>query len=147
MAEPVTFHTVALGSSEYRHALRLREAVLRAPLGLTLSAGELAVEPQCEHFVALAGTEVVATLLLIPLDAETVKMRQVAVDPARQGSGIGAGLVRFAEEAARARGFRRLVAHARGTAVLFYQRLGYTVEGDPFLEQTIPHLRVSKALD
>lgn len=142
----MTFRTVAIGSAEYRDAIRLREAVLRAPLGLTLSAEELAVEPQCEHFVALAGTEVVATLLLIPLDAETVKMRQVAVAPARQGGGIGAGLVRFAEEAAQARGFRRLVAHARGTAVPFYQRLGYTVEGDTFLEQTIPHRRVSKAL-
>lgn len=146
MPEPVTFRTVEMDSAEYRAAICLREAVLRAPLGLTLSAEELAVEPQCQHFGAFDGEALVATLLLITLDAETVKMRQVAVDPSRQGNGIGAGLVRFAEAAARALGFRQLVANARGTAVPFYQRLGYTVEGDPFLEQTIPHQRVSKAL-
>ncbi len=142
----MTFRTVALGSPEYRDAIRLREAVLRAPLGQTLSAVEMEVEPQCQHFAAFAGEELVATLLLIPIDAATVKMRQVAVTPARQGSGIGAGLVRFAEEAARSRGFRQIVAHARGTAVPFYQRLGYDVEAETFLEIMIPHQRVSKTL-
>lgn len=145
-AASMTFRSVALGSAEYRAAIRLRETVLRAPLGLVLSAEELAVEPACQHFVALAETEVIATLLLMPLDAETVKMRQVAVHPSRQGSGIGAGLVRFAEEAARERGFLRLIAHARATALPFYRRLGYTIEGVPFLENTIPHQLVSKAL-
>jgi GNAT superfamily N-acetyltransferase len=143
----VTFHEVRVGSLEYRGAVRLREAVLRAPLGLTLSAEEMAVEPECHHFVGVAGEEVIATLLLKPLDAVTVKMRQVAVLPAWQGTGVGARLVRFAEEAARERGFRRIVAHARDTAVRFYQRLGYAVEGEPFLEQTIPHRLVSRALD
>ncbi|MGB8170432.1 MAG: GNAT family N-acetyltransferase [Chthoniobacteraceae bacterium] len=142
----VTFRAIGLGSPEYRASIRLREAVLRAPLGLTLSAEELAVEPACEHFAALLENEVVATLLLVPLDADTVKMRQVAVNPSRQRSGIGAGLVRFAEEAARERGFRRMVAHARATAVEFYRRLGYAVEDEPFLETTIPHQRVSKVL-
>jgi GNAT superfamily N-acetyltransferase len=73
-------------------------------------------------------------------------MRQVAVQPARQGGGIGAGLVGFAEAWARERGFRKIVAHARGTAVDFYRRLNYTVEGEPFLECTIPHQLVSKTL-
>lgn len=142
----VTFHEVMLGTPEYQGAIRLREAILREPLGLVLSAEEMANEPKCRHFVGLAGTEVVATLLLKPLDAETVKMRQVAVAPAWQRSGVGARLVQFGENAARENGFRKIVAHARETAVLFYQRLGYAVEGEVFIENTIPHRLVRKTL-
>ncbi len=142
----VIFREVPLGNSEYDAAIRLREAVLRRPLGLALSVEEMAGEPECRHFVGVAGTEVIATLLLKPLGAETVKMRQVAVDPALQGSGVGARLVQFAEASARDLGFHTIVAHARETALGFYRRLGYAVEGEPFIENTIPHRRVSKAL-
>ena len=144
--QAVIFREVPLGVPEYAAAIRLREEILRKPLGLVLSPEELSAEPECHHFVGLAGTEVIATLLLKPLDAQTVKMRQVAVAPALRRSGVGAGLVRFAEQFARELGFQTIVAHARETAVGFYQRLGYAVEGETFLENTIPHRRVSKAL-
>lgn len=142
----VTFREVPLGSPEYGAAVRLREAILRIPLGLVLTTEEMASEPECRHFAGFAGDEVIATLLLKPLDARTVKMRQVAVQPSWQGCGVGAQLVRFAEDAARASGFAKIVAHARETAVPFYLRLGYAVEGESFLEQTIPHQLVTKAL-
>jgi hypothetical protein len=142
----VTFREVPLGTPEYAAAIELREAVLRRPIGLLWSAEELAAEPACRHFVGLARNEVIATLLLLPLDADTVKMRQVAVAPAWQGAGVGAGLLAFAEEAARRLGFTQMKAHARATALPFYRRLGYTVEGDVFLEATIPHQLVTKAL-
>jgi predicted GNAT family N-acyltransferase len=142
----VIFREVPRDSPEYVAAIRLREAILRKPLGLVLSAEEMAAEPECRHFVGVMGTDVVATLLLKPLDAQTVKMRQVAVEPAMQGSGIGAGLVRFAEAAARELGFKTIVAHARATAVPFYLRLGYATEGELFIENTIPHQLVTKAL-
>ena len=144
--QDVNFREVPLGSSEYDAAIRLREAVLRKPLGLTLSPEEMSAEPECRHFVGLLGKDVIATLLLKPLDARTVKMRQVAVEPALQRSGVGARLVHFAESAARDLDFQTIVAHARGTALSFYERLGYTVENEPFIENTIPHRRVSKAL-
>ena len=81
-------------------------------------------EPRCRHFAALDGAAVVGTLLLQPRDATTVKMRQVAVPPRRQGGGVGAGLVGFAEDWARQQGFREMIAHARETAVPFYRAAG-----------------------
>ncbi len=47
---------------------------------------------------------------------------------------------------ARREGFRRIIAHAREPAVPFYLRLGYAVEGERFIEVTIPHFTVSKDL-
>ena len=143
----LTLCEIDIGSPEYHAAVRLREKVLRAPLGLVFSEAELAVEPDCFHLAAIAEGEVVAILLLQPIEAGTVRMRQVAVNPDRQRSGSGSQLVRFAEGFAREHGFRRMVAHARGTAVGFYQRLGYATEGESFMENTIPHVLVAKALE
>jgi GNAT superfamily N-acetyltransferase len=145
-ADDLSFREIELSSPEYAAMLRLREAVLRRPLGLTFTAEEMALEPACLHLAALAGAAVIGTVLLQPLDAGTIKMRQVSIAPERQRQGIGEGLVRFAEEVARQRGFTRMIAHARSTAAAFYERLGYTPEGEPFLETTIPHLLVTKPL-
>ena len=63
-----------------------------------------------------------------------------------QGKGIGRALMMFAENIARDRGFRKISMHARKTAVGFYEKLGYEVEGDEFLEVTIPHHIMKKGL-
>jgi predicted GNAT family N-acyltransferase len=142
----VSFREIAVGSLEHTEALALRESVLRTPLGLRWTAEELADEGHCTHLAAFANDQLVATLVLKPLEARTVKMRQVAVKPSLRRSGIGAGLVKFAEDFARTRGFDTMTAHARETVVPFYVRLGYAVIGDPFEEVTIPHRAVTKAL-
>ena len=140
------FDEIQPGTSEYEAALRLRAEVLRAPLGLSFTADELADELHCAHLGAFEDERLVAILLLKPLPARTVKMRQVAVHPGVQGLGIGAQLVAFAEAFARQRGFATMIAHARGTAAEFYRALGYATSGEPFIETTIPHIFVSKKL-
>ncbi len=87
-----------------------------------------------------------AVLLLQPVDEQTLQMRQVAVRPASQGTGIGSQLIAFAEEFALQHGYRLMMAHARGTALGFYLWMGYTAEGEEFMEQTIPHRLVTKTL-
>ncbi|MEA3211666.1 MAG: hypothetical protein QOE70_4723 [Chthoniobacter sp.] len=138
------FREFELGSKEYHEALQLRAAVLRTPLGLTWTEAELADEPHCYHLGAFEGERLVAVLLLKPLSKEKMKMRQVAVHFDFQGRGAGAQLVAFAEEFSRARNCRSLVAHARESAVGFYQKIGYSVSSDPFIENTIPHRLVMK---
>ena len=142
----MTYREFHLGTHDYEQAIQLREAVLRIPLGLTLTEAELADEPNCRHLGGFDGERLVAVLLLRPLDEETVKMRQVAVHPEFQNAGMGSKLVAFAERFAKERGFTKMVAHARGTAVDFYQKAGYATVGDDFLEQTIPHRLVTKEL-
>ena len=143
------FRAFATDSPEHVAALRLREEILRRPLGLTITPAELERDQGCCHLGAFeeAGDTVpVAVLLLQPLEGGTVQMRQVAVAETRQRGGIGAALIAYAETFARGRGFTDLIAHARGTAVGFYERIGYRVEGEEFTEQTIPHRLVTKRL-
>ena len=142
----VSIAQIRPGDGEYLAALALRDTILRRPLGLSFTAEEMAKEEGCIHLVGVIGAEVVATLLLQPLDPATVQMRQVAVRADLQGQGIGRRLLLAAEAAAREQGFTRLMAHARETALAFYERNGYAPEGDIFTEATILHRAVTKIL-
>jgi ribosomal protein S18 acetylase RimI-like enzyme len=136
----------AFGSETYRESVRLREAVLRRPLGLSWEPGAFDGEDTSFHLGCFDGNELAGTLILRPLDAATVKMRQVAVSPAWQSRGAGTMLVRFAERFAAARGYSAVEAHARTTALAFYHKLGYRAVGDGFLEVGIPHVSIQKTL-
>ena len=137
---------VVFGSPEYERMLALREAVLRRPLGLDLSAEDCAGEERQWHLVAIRQQVLVGCLVLVPLPGAAVQMRQVAVLPESQRAGIGSALVGYAEELARSRKRTSMLLHARLEAIPFYERLGYALEGDEFIEVTIPHRAMRKAL-
>ena len=65
-------------------------------------------------------------MTLKPLAADTVKLRQMAVDPAWQGRGHGRRLVRAVEAVLRERGITQVTLSARRTAEGFYGALGYS---------------------
>jgi len=57
-------------------------------------------------------------------------LHNVAVDPTRQGQGIGRELLRFVEEEAQRRGFRKVVLttlEGMASNVALYTRVGYVI--------------------
>jgi ribosomal protein S18 acetylase RimI-like enzyme len=52
----------------------------------------------------------------------------------------------FAENIARDRGFKIVRMHARANAIGFYEKVGYKVRGEQFIEITIPHYVMEKQL-
>jgi GNAT superfamily N-acetyltransferase len=140
---------IAHRSRAYEQAVRLREAVLRRPLGLVFTAQELDDEAGSHHIVALEDDDdgaCVGCLVLRPIDVDVVRMRQVAVRPDRQRQGIGRALIDFAEQSARACGHREIVAHVREPAIPFYAALGYELTGSRFIEVTLPHFPMRKLI-
>ena len=87
--------------------------------------------------VAVDGPELVGSLVLgswLPLAASRhlLEIKGLAVDPGRQGEGIGTLLLDAAVARARATGRRRLLLRVLSTNVgarRLYQRQGFTVEG------------------
>ena len=71
----------------------------------------------------------------------------MAVEPDRQGTGLGTRLVEALEEELVRRGFREVTLHARDTAVGFYARLGYAPVGPPYVEVGIPHQNMRRPLE
>jgi predicted GNAT family N-acyltransferase len=135
-----------IGSALYAQALALREALLRRPLGLSLSPEELEDDKFRTHFCAVQNGAVLACVSLRPVKDGSLQLKQMAVADDRRLEGIGAALVAHAEAWARDRGAREMMMHARIGAEGFYARLGYEAEGPIFEENTIPHVMMRKTL-
>ncbi|GGB14282.1 GNAT family N-acetyltransferase [Puia dinghuensis] len=134
------------GTKEYQQMVNLRNEILRKPLGLDFSAEELELEKDDILMGAFEDDKLLGCCMLTRMDAATVRLRQMAVPRNMQGKGIGRALMIFAENVARDHGYKKLCMHARDTAVGFYQKLGYGITGEPFVEVTIPHYIMEKAL-
>ena len=138
---------VPFGSDLQKQSINLRYNVLRKPLGLSFSQEELDLEGPLHHILALSGNVIVGCVILIPLDNGIMKMKQVAVDSDFQNRQIGKKMMHFCESFALEKNFSTLFCHARETAIPFYQKLNWElIEGESFIEVTIPHRKMQKKL-
>ena len=134
------------GSVEYQKMVKLREDVLRKPLGLSLSPEELAREKEDILIGIFDEDDILACCLLTKVDNTTLKLRQMAVQNNLQGKGIGASLMNFAETLAMDKGYKNLIMHARDSAIGFYEKFGYKIKGNEFVEVNLPHHILEKKL-
>jgi predicted GNAT family N-acyltransferase len=127
----------------------LEQAV--APIRLAVFVEEQAVPVDLEwdefdapslHALALWDTTPIGTARLLP-DGH---IGRLAVLPAWRGRGVGAALMEAMIEAARKAGHACLVLHAQTHALSFYQRFGFTPEGECFMEAGILHQKMVRAL-
>ena len=78
-----------------------------------------------------------------------VQLRGMATAREAQGKGLGGELLEAACERMAAAGHRLVWARARDAALAFYQRHGFTVQGDGFVDAAtqLPHHLVVRRLD
>jgi ribosomal protein S18 acetylase RimI-like enzyme len=134
------------GSSEYQQMVKLRDTILRKPLGLSFTPEDLEKEKDNMLIGAFDDERMLGCCMLVEEQPDIVRLRQMAVLNDLQGKGIGRALMNFAENLARDRGYKIIRMHARDNAVGFYEKVGYRVKGDKFIEITIPHYVMEKDL-
>lgn len=134
------------GSNEYQLMVNLRYEVMRKPLGLVFSPEELSSEKNDILICAFDEDDLMGCCILTNMSNGCCRLRQMAVQKNMQGKGIGESMVTFAENLARDKGFKTLTMHARDTAIGFYEKYGYKVKGDQFIEINIPHHIMEKRL-
>ena len=132
------------GSVKYIQSLALRHEVLRKPLGMIFDPAIFPEEKGDIHLVANHGDWLVGCMILTEAGND-LKMRQVAVANKYRRNKVGARMVALAEAKAIEMGKRKMVLHARDSALDFYLSLGYYIVGDQFEEVGIPHHRMEKA--
>lgn len=126
--------------------VKLREDILRKPLGLGFTPDELEDEKDNMLIAAFEDDRMLACCMLVEENPIIVRLRQVAVLSNLQGKGIGRALINFTENIARDRGYRTISMHARKNVVDFFKRMDYKVVGEEFIEITIPHYVMEKKL-
>lgn len=137
---------IEYGSCDYQDMVKLRDKILRAPLGLTFSPEYLQQEISDVLIGCFEEEKLLGCCILTPVNETMVQLRQMAVDNDLQGKGTGSMILRFAEEQSRGNGFSELMMHARKEAAPFYLKNGYTVRGEEFEEVGIAHYEMFKRL-
>ena len=159
--DPRAWQVVEITSSE-THPVRL--AVLRADTptkAVTFAEDDW---PGAVHLGVCVDGELVATSTWIPrpmppdpdpdpdpdgsIDAPAVQLRGMATMHHLQGSGIGAALIAAGCACAQINGAAIVWANARDRALAFYEREGFEVVGDGFVDTTtqLPHHVVVRRL-
>jgi predicted GNAT family N-acyltransferase len=122
----------------------LRTAVFVIEQGVPAELELDEFDPVSLHAIATdAANTVVATGRLLP-DGHIGRM---AVARSERGHGFGAAVLKALMDAARRRGFTRVVLSAQLHALGFYQRHGFTAFGPVFMDATIEHQAMEQALD
>ena len=133
-------------TEDYNQELKLRDQVLRKPLGLSLYDENLKAEKDDFHIGAYTNDHLIGVLILTKQNEKEIKMRQVAVSEQWRSIKVGTALVRYAEHYAKNEDYEIVLLHARKTAREFYLKLGYESVGEEFLEINIPHYCMRKSL-
>lgn len=128
--------------------LPLRARILRAGRPFESARSRQDTLPGTRHLAAVSESGDVAGVVTYFLEDSPVapgrramRFRGMAVDDLLRRSGIGRALMRQVVAAARYAGAEVLWANGRDGALTFYERIGFRVEGDGFLdhEMQIPH--------
>jgi len=128
----------------YESERELRLEVLRKPLGID-RVEKFPFEDESLHLVALDGPRVVGCLLFHPED-KTGRLYQMAVAGEFRGIGMGKRLIRHLERRLSKEGFKSLYLHARMPVIGFYEKCGFTVDSDIFIEIGIEHRKMVKKI-
>jgi len=134
------------GTSEYQQMVKMRDEILRKPLGLSFSRSELEEEKDNILIGAFEDDQMLGCCMIVEINPSKAQLRQIAVPNTLQGKGVGRALTLFAENLARDHGYKTMCMDARKNTEHFFEKMGYKVCSDEFIKITIPHVQMQKEL-
>ena len=138
--------TILYNRAAHKQMIELRNDILRKPLGLSFTPADFQKEQQDILIGAFEVNKIVGCCVLTKVNKRTIQLRQMAVNNEFQGKGVGKKIVQYAEKIAQEEKYETIMMHARSVAVSFYKKLGYAIEGNEFMEVSIPHFMMKKNL-
>jgi len=132
--------------AEVDAALALREQVFCVEQGVELAADQDGLDDGAIHVVAVDESHVVGTCRVLLGEDGIGRLGRMAVDRPVRGRGVGAAILAAAEHSARESGAHTMRLHAQRYVEHMYAAAGYSVYGEPFVEEGIPHVSMEKPL-
>lgn len=139
---------IEFGSKRYEDLVELRYKVLLEPLGLKFLDSHRDNEAGYLHIGCVENLDdkLVGGLMMAPIDAQTIRLMQVAVDGKYQCDGVGRKMVEYAILRAKEAGYSVMIMHAMLNVVGFYEKLGFKQQGDIFEEGGVTFAKMVKKI-
>jgi predicted GNAT family N-acyltransferase len=128
-------------------AFALRRDVFEVEQNVPRPLDRDALDFNADHVVAFdeAG-RCIGTGRAVRVDSRTCQIGRMATARSWRKHGIGAAVLDALERMAALRGLREITVHSQLPAESFYRNRGYSTQGEPFLEEGVPHVLMRKIL-
>ncbi len=131
--------TADLQSKTYQDSLKIRKIVFMEEQHVPLELEIDELEDQTIHVVGYLKDEPVTTARIYETSSDIYKVQRVAVLKEQRGKQYGADLMKEIKRFVLERHGKSLVLDAQDHALHFYEKLGYTITSEGFMDAGIPH--------
>ncbi len=146
MTDTILVHKVH-NDIQMRWCLRIREEVFiteqSVPRDIEIDEHDILTDPVCQHFLLIMNGHPVGTARAITLEDQSIKIQRVAISKNSRGLGLGKVLLNFIEEDYQA---HKYILGAQEHAIPFYEKLGYVVCSDIYMDADIRHKDMEKTI-
>lgn len=104
-----------------------------------------AYEEKCTHFLLMDEEEPIGAARLRDYNG-VAKLERICVLKDKRKSGAGKTIVLGMESYAKLKGYTSFFLNAQEQAIGFYEKLGYTVCSETFMDANIPHRSMKKTI-
>ena len=147
MNETILIH-VAHNDIQMRLCLRIREEVFikeqNVPRDIEIDEHDVLTDPVCKHFLLVVNGMPAGTARAITLADQSIKIQRVAIQKNYRGSGFGKVLLEEIEKHYQA---SKYVLGAQEHAIPFYEKLGYVISSDIYMDANIRHKDMKKIIE
>jgi predicted GNAT family N-acyltransferase len=127
------------------YAVRIR--VFQEEQGIDPALEFDGLDQQATHLLALSDTLAIGTLRIRETEPGVAKLERMAVLAEYRQLGVGKKIMQTALEFLLIKNFQAVHLNAQLAVKDFYQKLGFSPEGEIFEEAGIPHVRMRKRLN
>ena len=97
------------------------------------------LDPVAWHALAFQSSQCIGTGRLVRISPDRGQIGRMAVLASFRGHGVGKAILIELVELAESKGMSSLILHSQVSAIPFYEKFGFIVEGPIYEEANIPH--------
>ena len=132
----------AIWSVDKEQLIELRTSVFVDEQKVPASLEEDGLDVDCLHVKALKGRTCIGTGRLLP----NGYIGRMCVANEFRNQGIGTHMLENLIQQAQTAGYTQVMLHSQSYAIPFYQKNGFTIDSDEFIEAGIPHHHMVRQL-
>lgn len=137
---------IAARPDDVSDAQEVRRQVFQTEQGIDETLDFDGHDDGSDHLVAYADDKPIGTVRIRYPQPATAKIERLSVLKTYRGMGAGKQLMLFVMGHLSAKGIGQIILDSQENAKGFYEKLGFTQEGDVFEEVGFPHVKMSKKL-
>lgn len=136
---------IAQTENEKEQAFFIRKEVFVKEQNVSMEEEMDEYDDEAIHFICEYNHDVVGASRLRFVE-QYGKLERICVLKHHRGKSIGQNIINYMEQIIIENGFFEALLNAQTNAINFYEKLGYAVVSDEFIDAGIPHVTMTKRL-